>query len=87
MRVEVHRTEKGFLIPMVGEFKDLEQDKITIEVEIIEALLSKDSIPNDKAAEDNIYAAMDEMVGMCDSGKSDGSVNHDQIIYELKNRK
>lgn len=33
------------------------------------------------------YAFLDQLVGMCESGITDASVNHDRIIYELKNKK
>lgn len=33
------------------------------------------------------YAFLDQLVGMCESGITDASVNHDRIIYELNNKK
>ena len=32
------------------------------------------------------YAVLDEMVGFADSGSTDGSVNHDEVIYELDSK-
>ena len=32
------------------------------------------------------YAILDEMVGFADSGSTDGSVNHDEVIYELDSK-
>ena len=32
------------------------------------------------------YAAMGEMIGIADSGATDGSVNHDEVIYELQSK-
>ena len=33
------------------------------------------------------YAILDEMVGSVDSGATDASVNHDEVIYELQSKK
>ena len=32
------------------------------------------------------YAVLDEMIGIADSGSTDGSVNHDEVIYELDSK-
>ena len=32
------------------------------------------------------YAILDEMVGFCESDRTDGSVNHDAVIYELRSK-
>ena len=32
------------------------------------------------------YAAMGEMIGIANSGATDGSVNHDEVIYELQSK-
>lgn len=32
------------------------------------------------------YAIIDQMIGIADSGSTDGSVNHDEIIYELDSK-
>ena len=32
------------------------------------------------------YAAMGEMIGIANSGTTDGSVNHDEVIYELQSK-
>ena len=34
----------------------------------------------------NAYAILDEMVGSVDSGTTDASVNHDEVIYELQSK-
>ncbi len=73
MRVEAIKVENGFLIPFNEAFKKIEEDRILIEVEIIE--------PN-KLAEG--YAILDELVGFCESNRTDASVNHDSIIYESR---
>ena len=35
---------------------------------------------------EEMYAILDEMVGFVDSGATDGSVNHDDLIYELRTK-
>jgi len=71
MKVEAIKVEKGFLIPFNEALEKIKADKILIEVEIIE--------PN-KLEEG--YAILDELVGFCESNRTDASVNHDAIIYE-----
>lgn len=31
------------------------------------------------------YSPLDEMFGFCESDRTDASINHDKIIYELEN--
>ncbi|MCK5328281.1 MAG: hypothetical protein KAJ05_05260 [Candidatus Latescibacteria bacterium] len=33
------------------------------------------------------YSAMDEIIGFCASERTDASVNHDAIIYELESKR
>ena len=39
-------------------------------------------IPRDQLEQG--YAILDELVGFCESDRTDASINHDRIIYELK---
>ena len=32
------------------------------------------------------YAILDEMIGMAESDRTDGSINHDEVIYELQSK-
>ena len=32
------------------------------------------------------YAILSQMIGIADSGSTDGSVNHDEVIYELDSK-
>ena len=32
------------------------------------------------------YAILDEMVGFCESDQMDGSIKHDEVIYELRSK-
>ncbi len=69
MRVEARKTVDGLLIPMVDEFRRIDRDRIVLEVELVDPGESDD------------YSALDRLVGLCESGRTDASVNHDKIIY------
>ncbi len=69
MRVEATKTVDGLLIPMVDELRSIDGDRIVLEVQLVEP------------GEVDDYSALDRLVGMCESGRTDASVNHDKIIY------
>ena len=73
MKVEALKVENGFLIPFNKTLEKIKQNRILLEVEIIEP---------EKL--DRGYAILDELVGFCESNRSDASVKHDTIIYELE---
>ena len=75
MKVEAIKVENGFLIPFNETLKRIKEDKILIEVEIIE---------QNKLEEG--YAILDELVGFCESNQTDASVNHDAIIYQSRSQ-
>ncbi len=75
MKMEAIRVENGFFIPSNETLEKVKEDKIIIDVEI----------PAQKTEVDG-YAILDEMIGFCESNRSDASVNHDEIIYELKTK-
>jgi len=75
MIVEAIKAENGFLIPFDKTFEKIKQDKILLDVEIIE---------QDKLEQG--YAILDELVGFCESNRTDASVKHDEVIYELGSR-
>ncbi|MBI1923126.1 hypothetical protein HYR99_02635 [Candidatus Poribacteria bacterium] len=76
MKVEAIKVENGFLIPFNDMLEKIGKDKILLEVEILE--------PNQLEAG---YAILDELVGFCESNRTDASVNHDAVIYELRSQK
>ena len=73
MKVEAIKVDDGFLIPFNKSLKKIKQDKILLEVEILEQHKLEEG-----------YAVLDEMVGFCESKRTDASENHDAIIYELE---
>jgi len=76
MKVEAIKVEDGFLIPFNETLEKIKRNKILLEIEIIEP---------DKLEEG--YAILDELVGFCESNRTDASINHDTIIYELRSKK
>jgi hypothetical protein len=73
MKVEAIKMENGFLIPFNKTLEKIKQAKILLEIEIIEP-----------EQVDQGYAILDELVGFCESERTDASIMHDKIIYELE---
>jgi hypothetical protein len=72
MKVEAIKIEKGFLIPMTGVFETIRKERILLEIEILESEDGED------------YAALDGIIGLCETERTDASVNHDAIVYGRK---
>ena len=50
-------------------------------------LVGSGSVENvERNRSEEMYAILDEMVGFVDAGSTDGSVNHDDLIYELRTK-
>jgi hypothetical protein len=75
MKVEAIKMKDGFLIPFSKRFKKITQDRIFLEIKIL-----------DQAKIEERYSILDEMVGFCESNITDASINHDSIIYKPKSR-
>ena len=73
MKVEAIRVENGFLIPSNSLFENIKENKVLMGVEIIEQQILEDG-----------YAVLDEMIGFCESNRTDASIRHDEIIYDIK---
>ena len=56
-------------IATYNAFKEDKDDKIILEVKILTP---------DKKDE---YSGLDQLIGICETGRTDGSLNHDTIIY------
>lgn len=76
MRVEALKVKKGLLIPFSQLTTKIKGDKVLLEVEIVE----------DTKLEEG-YEILEELVGFCTSSRSDASINHDAVIYELESKK
>lgn len=70
MRVEAIKREDGLYLPMTDLFKTITQNKIWLNVEIIEPSQEIDG-----------YAVLDQILGFCNTEQEDASVNHDRVIY------
>ncbi|MBC8231025.1 hypothetical protein H8E77_15845 [bacterium] len=84
MKVEAIKVEDGFLIPFNENLEKIKQDKILLEIEIIEPDKLEEGLPSNEVKG---YAILDELVGFCESNRTDASINHDTIIYELRSEK
>jgi len=75
MKVEAIKVENGFLIPFNETLKKIKVDKILLDIEII----------GQNQLEEG-YSILDELVGFCESNRTDASVNHDAIIYQSRSQ-
>ena len=73
MRVEATRRDDGLYIPMLDIFKTITQQKIWVDIEVLES-----------AEEPDGYALLDQIIGLCHTDRGDASINHDSILYNRK---
>jgi len=50
------------------------EERIVLEFQIIES------------SEKNDYSPLDQIIGLCETGKTDASVNHDRVVYSEKEK-
>lgn len=70
LRVEAIKVEQGFLIPFADGLTNVPFEKILLDIEVVEPALLEDS-----------YAALDDLVGLVETGDTTASVEHDRRIY------
>jgi len=70
MRVEAIKVPEGFLIPVSEGFRGVTQDRTLLEVEII-----------DPAKAEEGYEVLDQLMGICETGDTSASVEHDRRVY------
>ena len=70
MRVKAIKVAEGFLIPFEAGLKDIPDEKILLDIELIEFPL-----------EEKDYTALDQLAGLCKTGDTTASVEHDSRIY------
>ena len=75
MKVEAIKVENGFLIPFNETLKKIKADKILLDIKIIGRNQLEEG-----------YSILDELVGFCESNRTDASVNHDAIIYQSRSQ-
>jgi hypothetical protein len=72
MRVEAIKKKDGLFIPMRDSLRGINQEKILLDIEIVDP------------TQDDAYEALDQLIGLCATGRTDASLNHDAIIYRAK---
>jgi len=72
MRVEDIKMKNGLFIPMSESLREIHQEKILLDIAIVEPL------------QDDAYEALDQLIGLCATKRTDASLNHDAIIYGTK---
>ncbi|MGK5092447.1 hypothetical protein WDW89_10605 [Deltaproteobacteria bacterium TL4] len=75
MKVEAIKQANGFLIPMNEMFKEITKEKVLLDVKIVEPEQTDE------------YVALDQLIGICETGQTNASINHDTILYSGKNPK
>ena len=72
MRVEAIKIKNGLFIPMSDSLREIHQEKILLDIEIVDPM------------QDDAYEALDQLIGLCATKRTDASLNHDAIIYRAK---
>ena len=72
MRVEAIKKKNGIFIPMSDSLREIHQEKILLDIEIVEPI------------QDDAYEALDQLIGLCATKRTDASLNHNAIIYRTK---
>ena len=72
MGVEAIEKKNGLFIPMSDSLREIHQGKILLDIEIVEPV------------QDDAYEALDQLIGLCATKRTDASLNHDAIIYRTK---
>jgi hypothetical protein len=74
MRVEAIKKEDGLFIPMNAFLAKIPAKRMLVDIEFLEPLQAID------------YDALDQLVGLCETGIADASVHHDTRIYTRNER-
>lgn len=80
MRVEATKVADGFLIPFTEGLRDISHEKIVLDIELVELVELIEPAP-----EEPDYAALDQLVGLCEAGDTNASLEHDRRIYRRQN--
>ena len=70
MRVEAIKIPEGLLIPQSAGLPEIHADRVMLEIEFL-----------DPAQADVGYAALDQLVGLCETGDSTAALEHDARVY------
>ena len=69
MKVEAIKHKDGLFIPMNEFLAKIPAQRMVVNIEILEPIQEGD------------YDALDQLVGLCETGIADASVHHDKRIY------
>jgi hypothetical protein len=69
MKVEAIKQKDGLFIPMNEFLAKIPAQRMFVDIEILEPIQAGD------------YDALDQLVGLCETGIADASVHHDTRIY------
>ena len=73
MKVEAFKRGNGLFIPMNEFLTKIPAERVVLNIEFLEPLHVGD------------YDALDQLVGLCETGIADASVHHDSRIYTRNN--
>ncbi len=75
MRVEAIRRDEGILIPLVEGFENIKGDHVLLDIEMAAEPTGDD------------YSDLESIIGLCSTGRKDGSMRHDEMIYRKEDGK
>ena len=75
MKVDAKKTKDGFLIPMTPGFKKIRRKKIQLDIKIVK-----------RVKKINDYSSLDQLIGLCETGRMDASIDHDRVVYFEKTK-
>jgi len=70
MKVEAIKQKDGLFIPMNDVFAKISAQRMMVNIEILE--------PVREDAQEGAYDALDQLVGICETGVTDAAQHHDQ---------
>lgn len=70
MRVKGMKVANGILIPYQDGMEQVAQEQVVLDIEFVPSVASEPD-----------YTALDELVGLCETGDSAASIDHDKRIY------
>jgi len=69
MKVEAIKQEDGLFIPMNAVFANIPAQRMLVDIEILDPI------------QNGAYDALDQLIGICETGVTEASHDHDARIY------
>jgi hypothetical protein len=73
MRVKGVKVTEGILIPYQDGLERIADDQVILDIEFVSTVV-----------EEPDYTALDELIGLCETGEATASTQHDQRIYRRR---